>query len=1402
MLESLAISERLRDRYVPELGKMRLAVQEDAVKIHELVNESMAANFRISKSSDIQTLIKSCVLSVCQLNENDHLVGFLALQDFPLMPSISEAAWESYIWTKYKSVELTTRNTLFIHLLCWSPSYGRELVDNMLRSVFMQDLHLQYIAMVKSLPEMLDLMPGQHRSEAAFKRVQVMERGLSGDRLPSLQIAERNEICLRMRIRRAVEEDNDDLLPILERRSKRMRDLYGEFYISELISRHPESERVILVCEYKEVAVGVMCLNTQINYEALEESFDLTPFAGLRHLEEIQRNKDIESTISLLGLQNNAHLISEPNEVSGEPPLDLLEAKSTTIQEEEDRDSIVRKIQEKELSSQISHLSTKAQLDIMNLLDDDEEELEFDIVNIDTCLLRMPRLISYEEISKSKIGGGDNLSKILDDRRKDSFSFEDSKGSKKERAKKSPSSAPPSKSPEPTRYSGPPNAILIELFAMHQDYDERFGYHLLEAAFETFPGRDYAIICLPSDEPSFPLLEHFTLVAPHNVRGRFVNDSLFVAHVNSVKGEVSVRLAEEYDVQYLTDVLEHAPRQNELLELIESSFSTDTLDTYVLLSRNQPVGVVILAPVEDSISVRVQYALQPEPDRPGTDGNVLVGILSPALEPHSRWYMRDVLRQSHYTQLFWTCRLFAKGDANPVRNLMSMASHMAPVLPYRHVPFVPEHDKDKAYKESSAPFALWTLDRPMTSLPKIYINKSIVVVGASRTGLSFLETLIMGPTSPYLTFTNLTLLSEHGLPTVGECLRAADTCVPRDGRYTDRYIKSVPYYFYLDVVPGVMVRIDRQKKCIYLKGGVVKYYDELVLTCGQQFQHPDYLKELLERDRVSKEKDKGCIRLLMDNPRYQPDRVPPPPSIPENMMLINSLFDANTALRKLLRMITESKHMFNALNEENKIVVYGDCIDAYSCIAALLELGIAADMITFVEPFPSEDGNALRVNCFNNETVDERVQLSLSELGIQVYRRYYFNGWKLLGSRIEFLYFMTHMQAITLPCFAFFYYGIKAIDVHSFKAITECGLVYDGGLVVGTGFETNDPNVHAAGTCTTYSRRLYARVHAQRHYCSEDVGEALAALFLQKLDPFLGDSEDDELYPSEGVSRYSSSFLGIKSSLYGSFSSESRFQMPTTKRWQPIMKFHSPITFSATMPGPLYYFKQRKPGIEIPMAVQLSLPLQGHTLITDKNGNYFRLQLNALHCVDSVCCLSKDPFPSDNLGQLYGKHEAFFDKLLVRYELKLIDDLYEFFAQPWMFAMYQTSFKNLLDDINDQDVGTIHDLLRSRFVLYDKNGKPVESQICSCRLDKTEAPDLGTFRSVIEKFVGRTSIERAQQSANVPSECGQSATVRDDAMAFWKAVGGKRIVVAHLARFLQQNYASNPQYSLPKPEFC
>lgn len=51
----------------------------------------------------------------------------------------------------FRAIELNARNSLFIHMLCWNPIYARDVVDSLLKSVFMHDPYLQYIGVMKSL---------------------------------------------------------------------------------------------------------------------------------------------------------------------------------------------------------------------------------------------------------------------------------------------------------------------------------------------------------------------------------------------------------------------------------------------------------------------------------------------------------------------------------------------------------------------------------------------------------------------------------------------------------------------------------------------------------------------------------------------------------------------------------------------------------------------------------------------------------------------------------------------------------------------------------------------------------------------------------------------------------------------------------------------------------------------------------------------------------------------------------------------------------------------------------------------------------------------------------------------------------------------------------------------------
>jgi hypothetical protein len=70
------------------------------------------------------------------------------------------------------------------------------------------------------------------------------------------------------------------------------------------------------------------------------------------------------------------------------------------------------------------------------------------------------------------------------------------------------------------------------------------------------------------------------------------------------------------------------------------------------------------------------------------------------------------------------------------------------------------HDRD-ALDEMESKFALCFTTKRLLSEPKIVKNSRIVVVGASDTGISFIEALL---SISYLQFTNIVLIAPGGLP--------------------------------------------------------------------------------------------------------------------------------------------------------------------------------------------------------------------------------------------------------------------------------------------------------------------------------------------------------------------------------------------------------------------------------------------------------------------------------------------------------------------------------------------------------------------------------------------------------------------------------------------------------------
>ena len=130
--------------------------------------------------------------------------------------------------------------------------------------------------------------------------------------------------------------------------------------------------------------------------------------------------------------------------------------------------------------------------------------------------------------------------------------------------------------------------------------------------------------------------------------------------------------------------------------------------------------------------------------------------------------------------------------------------------------------------EEEAPFALCFTTKRLLSEPKILKNSRIVVVGASDTGIYYIEALL---SISYLQFSNITLISPGGLPhhhvpdKKGN-LKAYSTS------YTFEELKKLMLESRVQVLDSRVTDIDRSDKNVVLHDGRVVPYDTLILGMG------------------------------------------------------------------------------------------------------------------------------------------------------------------------------------------------------------------------------------------------------------------------------------------------------------------------------------------------------------------------------------------------------------------------------------------------------------------------------------------------------------------------------------------------------------------------------------------
>ena len=579
--------------------------------------------------------------------------------------------------------------------------------------------------------------------------------------------------------------------------------------------------------------------------------------------------------------------------------------------------------------------------------------------------------------------------------------------------------------------------------------------------------------------PEHPLLQQgFSRVHPRS--GLAFDHELYVLHKGSILDSISVSLASEADSEGVKLLVSGLSVANRVLEDL-SRFLAHNCDPvtqgaaplYFFIAKclTQIVGAVVIRTEKDIEYIRARFNIEEfiyyNYHKQHEHARLHFCIVNPVFQRHVKFVLKEVLRQSHKTCLYYPLYPLYSVTNNDSHSALSAINAMIPVRPRRQIIYpadnLGENSPSVNITADQDPCVLYHFNRKLTLEPKIAVNHRIVVVGSSDVSLSFLQFLLYN--ASHLTFHNITLVSKNGLSSHRDQQLTSNQCI-QPYELVDTCIGSA-----VNVVVGEIVKIDREKKILTTCSHVSIPYDNLILCCGEQYQ------------------------------------LPPQCDVTNPVVTCNDTQDL-----KQLEII-----LGGLVDTDSFIVVYGNTIESYAILNLILENGILPGRVKFVVPPHKYRGNA-----FNNKFIQKRMDEICSEMGVQVMNGVLkefvcvdtdANSWNVI---IE-TGLGEEKEVLSLGYALFVCLSEKDVNMCAFKAMNDSCLVYDGRLVIDRAFHTNDPSIFAAGPLTKFSRRYYSDPWRLKCFNSREVGEKLAIEVLKNFDPLQAEpteTQDQNLIPA------------------------------------------------------------------------------------------------------------------------------------------------------------------------------------------------------------------------------------------------------------------------------------------------
>jgi len=254
------------------------------------------------------SLIETCFMSVTVEDEDNNIAGFAALDDVPIQMMYAEnagTAWEEWFQESFSEARVDGTNALWCS--CCLVELEGEVMGEILRTTFSTMHELRYLLVF--VPSTIGedeavqfLHPFEnHFRELPAENLDVPSAGgwaepSSSGQYPVVLVCQRPTVIQDLFIRSARVEDHDNLVAVFDEQSEVITEVYGEYFIAELIEAQNEENKA-LVAEVDGRAVGLMCLTSDVDVNVLAQCFQLDPYDNLLKPQYMKRVREYAEAV-------------------------------------------------------------------------------------------------------------------------------------------------------------------------------------------------------------------------------------------------------------------------------------------------------------------------------------------------------------------------------------------------------------------------------------------------------------------------------------------------------------------------------------------------------------------------------------------------------------------------------------------------------------------------------------------------------------------------------------------------------------------------------------------------------------------------------------------------------------------------------------------------------------------------------------------------------------------------------------------------------------------------------------------------------------------------------------------------------------------------------------------------